>query len=309
MWGSELFGLGGWSAPKKTILELLLPWHVVSLKIFASADLKLNTKVAGVYVSKKITAQIAPILEPLTGSGCIMRCDFNAIAWNNDAANRSLGDSPRYDQSVGNLREARKTVEVLKEACVKSKFGDDYPLSRVRHYVGSRYIDWMYVCLMLLRIFQPMHVFTREVQLRKKKGGLQSIFIAVYFHFWEIGRKATDRCNGWGRKKNTTSYVHYDSTIWPNDVDQGLKWLNIAISRAFHDVQEPKGTTKAKVPLGWHQRIKKLASLARWKRIIFFPKAGADLVIPMNPSRVTSPVEKLTPVMSINNVLDCTIVD
>ena len=68
-----------------------------------------------------------------------------------------------------NLGEARNIVEVVKEACVKSKFGDDYPLSRVRHYDGSRCIDWMYVCLMLLRIFQPMHVFTREVQLHKKK--------------------------------------------------------------------------------------------------------------------------------------------
>ena len=85
-----------------------------------------------------------------------------------------------------------------------------------------------------------------------------------------------------------------------------MKWLNNAIVQAFHSVQDCSPNVKAKTPEGWEQRIKKLASLARRNPKIFFRRAKADFLIPMEPSPVPVPIHQIEMIMNVHNPWDAT---
>ena len=83
---------------------------------------------------------------------------------------------------------------------MKSQMQDTFPMTRVRHYAVSSYIDRMYVTRNLFGIFQPRDVCRSDVKSKGKFGSSHN-FRAVFFHDWAIPQNRTNRCYGWGGKQ------------------------------------------------------------------------------------------------------------
>ena len=170
-------------APTKPGVKVLILGYVMSFKIFPRPDLKMMTTVIGVYLARKTRQEIAEVLDPLLQEGCIVCSDFNSTTCSHDHLND--WDEPAVGHYnvwpwLRNLEGNGKIIEVFNEAWMKSQMQDRVLMTRVRHYVGSSYIDRMYVTRNRFGIFQPRDGCRSDVKLKGKFCSSHN-FHAVFF--------------------------------------------------------------------------------------------------------------------------------
>ena len=252
--------------------------------------------------------EIAEVLDLLIQEGCIVCGDFNSTTCSHDNLNDLDEPTAGHDNVwrwLQNLEGNGKIIEVFKEAWMKLQMQDTVPMTRVRHYAGSSYIDEMYVTRNRFCIFQPRDVCRSDVKLKGKFGSSHN-FHALSFLDRAIPQKPTNRCYGWGEKqiKLFKSKMRGQFNCCPTDVEHGVKWLNNAIVQAFHSVQDCSPNVEAKTPDGWERRIENLANLARRNQKIFLRRAKAEFLIPMKPSGVPVPIHQIEMTMNVHNPWD-----
>ena len=197
----------------------------MSFKIFARADLKIMTTVVGVYVARKMPQEIAEVVDLLIQERCIVCGDSNSTTCSHDNPNDVDEPTVGHDNLwpwLPNLEGNGKISEVFNEAWMKSQMQDTVLMTRVRHSVGSSYVDGMYVTRNRFRIFQPRDVCRSDVKLKGKFRPSHNSHV-VFFHDLAIPQKPTMRCYGWGGKQSKVfkSKMREQFNYCPTDVEVG----------------------------------------------------------------------------------------